>query len=162
MGFLKDLFASKNAQSQPQQTTAQAYGEMASGIFDGLSIEQRGAILCTQFMFAGFTFHTPAQNVAMQMVESMQTALRLNRTEAEMYSAKFNEPEKLISMMKTINNQGAMDLIVYNSYGLVALSGRRDGIEVLYKFFSELGYSQQDVNNVVDKIEALGNMMRNV
>jgi len=162
MGFFKDLFGSKSTQSEPQQTKAQTYGEMASGVFDGLSIEQRGAILCTQFMFAGFTFHTPAQSVAMQMVESMQTALKLTRTEAEMYSAKYNEPEKLIFMMKTINNQGAMDLVIYNSYGLVLLSGRKDGVEVLYNFFAELGYSRQAVNDVVDKIEALGNLMRNL
>ena len=48
------------------------------------------------------------------------------------------------------------------SYGICMLSGKPISMAVLYKMYGQLGYSEQDVDNVVKKIEALGSMMRSL
>lgn len=162
MGFFKDLFGSKKSQSQPQQTRAQAYGEMASDLYASLNLDQKWAILSSQFMFAEFAKGTAGESQAAEMGIFMANSLKLSPSQMQLYLPKYANLELMVKTMKTINNRGVLDSVLYNSYGICALSGKPSAMSVLYQMYSQLGYSKQDVDNVIEKVEALGRMMRNL
>lgn len=163
MGFLKNLFGINNQQcQQPQQTKAEAYGEMASDIYKGLTLDQKWAILSSQFMFAEFAKGTSGEGQAAEMGVFMAVSLKLSPSQMQQYLPKFANLDLMMNTLKTIENKNVLESVLYNSYGICMLSGKSSAMNVLYQVFGQLGYSRQDVEDVVQKVEAIGNMMRNL
>ena len=80
----------------------------------------------------------------------------------QQYLPKFANLDLMMNTLKTIENKNVLESVLYNSYGICMLSGKSSAMNVLYQVFGQLGYSRQDVEDVVQKVEAIGNMMRNL
>lgn len=158
----KDIPQKTELPNEGDVNKAQIYGEMASGIYADLSTDQRWAILISQFCFFEFAKGTPSEKQAEEMCIFMANALNLPPSEMTIYSRKFSDMGLMMSVLGTITNRTVLDSVLYNSYGICMLSGKPISMAVLYKMYGQLGYSEQDVDNVVKKIEALGSMMKSL
>ena len=83
MGFLKNLFGPNDTKSHSQKTKAEIYGEMTSDLYASLTLDQKWAILSSQFMFAEFAKGTAGESQAAEMEVFMANSLRLSPSQMQ-------------------------------------------------------------------------------
>lgn len=70
-------------------------------------------------------------------------------------------PKNMVEKLKKITDKGVLDTVLYTCFCMVRINKDETMILLLSSVFNELGYSDDEIINTVQKIEALGNYFYN-
>jgi len=136
-----------------------------SEMYESLSREERMALLDLASMFASHIGVTSGNMLAVNSIFVPYThMLGFNKSETMNRwgnLSNFN-PKDMVEKLKNITDKGVLDTALYTCFCMVGINKDETMIQLLSNVFNELGYSDDDIINTVQKIEALGNYFNNV
>lgn len=128
-------------------------------MYRGLIDPQKYSIMGVLFFFQGFSLGNANANEANKMVYFMASALEVGIPEAmDFVERRLNTGDKLIRGLQTIKDRAVLDSVLYNCFGLAKISHKDEAFAAMIELFKEVGYTENEMFNTVQKIEALGNM----
>lgn len=72
--------------------------------------------------------------------------------------SKYGSIEDIVNVLKTVQNRSFLDQLLYSCFCIVSINKSEQGANVLSAIFGKLGYTDDDCVNVIQKINALGQM----
>lgn len=72
--------------------------------------------------------------------------------------SKYGSIEDIVNILKTVQNKSFLDQLLYSCFCIVSINKSEHGANVLSVVFEKLGYTDDDCVNVIQKINALGQM----
>ncbi|WP_028909789.1 hypothetical protein [Prevotella sp. AGR2160] len=144
-----------------------SYGNTASmenlfnDMYKDLSKSQREALLDLASMFAT---HIGASSGNMNAVNSIfvpySHMLGFNKAETMKRWGNLSgfNPKNMVSVLKTIDDKGVMDMALYTCFSLVNINRDPTMVDLVGGIFNQLGYEDEEIISTVKKIQALGTM----
>lgn len=128
-------------------------------MFSALTKEQKYSILNLLSLFKEFSNGNHRMNVAIfKIINFMRYSLGVTFSQSDKYFKVFGM-EDLMKQLSTINDNAILDTVLYECYGILMLvPGDREkdlGFELLRRIFDELGYTQDDIINTIEKVNRL-------
>jgi hypothetical protein len=125
--------------------------------YDKLTNEQRYALYFLLELFSSFATESDGyflKHDAMTYLEKANWYLGLTRKEVIQHRSSYQDYNKLLKIIKSINNnKQALNYMVNNSYNLVLLADgekRKKVEEIYYKLWEkELGYSHNEIRAII-------------
>lgn len=158
MGLL-DLFRkSKNEIKSSQDPIAD--------LFNDLTIEQRYSIM-QLYSFCNVTFFENFQNSkkSYEIITAASNNLGVSIQQADKYFETHGQFTNLITQMCSISDKSILDIILVDYMHMIALSDGKKRVqrsELISMVYGELGYSEDDIINVMEKFSAITKTMFNL
>lgn len=154
MGILKKLIGNNSSSS-----TSNPLDDLGIDIGSNLSLDQKWAIVCFEFSLASFAKGEGERREAQKLIDQESRMLNVNPRELSTYVNKYKDPKVIISVLKTINDNGLLDQIAYTCFGIAHICNNKEAISYYVYSFEQLGYSEDDIIKLIEKVELLGKMM---
>lgn len=148
MGILKKLFGNKSSTDN-----------LGVNIGSNLSLDQKWAIVCFELSLASFAKGERERKEAQKLIDQESRMLEVNPRELLSYVEKYKKPEVIISALKTIFDKSLLDQIAYTSFGIAHICKNKDAIAYYSYSFEQLGYSEEELIELIEKVQLLGKMM---
>ena len=156
MGFFKDLFGfQKPADKQREQNST---GDIFKNLFKEVTTEQRLAILGFESSILSFAQGMAERREALKMIEFEMKALNISESQFIAYAQAggHNRVQDIVNGLLPINNKAVLDNTLYMGFGIASVCKNEKAYGYLVHIFGQLGYTEDDIKNVVQKIELLG------
>lgn len=72
--------------------------------------------------------------------------------------SKYGSINDIVDVLKTVHNRSFLDQLLYSCFCIVSINKSEQGANALSAIFGKLGYTDDDCVNVIQKINALGQM----
>ena len=155
MSFFKDLFGSKKTTNN---SSANPFGDALGGFFSNLTTDQKCAILAFESSIANFAQGTIEQKEAIKIVTFEMKALNIKDEQLASYAQK-KKPHRVddfVDGLRSISDKSILDYTLYKGFGIASVCGNDKALGYFLHVFEQLGYTEDDVKNVIQKIELLG------
>ena len=156
MGFLKDLFGfQKTTNAQREQNSI---GDIYKVLFEGVTTEQRLAILGFESSIISFAQGMTERQEALKMIEYEMKALNISESQFITYAQTSgqNRVQDVVNGLLPINNKAALENALYMGFGIAGICKNEKAFGYLFHIFEQLGYTEDDIKKVIQKIELLG------
>ena len=156
MGFFRDLFGSQKTTNT--QSTSNPIGDISKDLFQGVTTEQRLAILGFETSIMSFAQGVAEKQEALKMIEYEMKALNISESQFVSYAQRggHNKVQDIVNGLKPITNKAALDSTLYMGFGIASVCKNEKAFGYLTHVFEQLGYTEDDMTNVIQKIELLG------
>lgn len=160
MGFFRDLFGSPKTTNT--QSTSNPIGDISKEMFQGVSTEQRLAILGFETSIMSFAQGMVEKQEALKMIEYEIKALNISESQFISYAQRggHNRVQDIVNGLKPITNKAALDSTLYMGFGIACVCKNEKAFGYLTHVFEQLGYSEDDMKSVIQKVELLGQQFR--
>ena len=153
MGFFNLFSSKKETLKQSQQFGTQ----LQSDLFTNLSEKQKYAMVS---MFASLAAApASAERTAMAQKMFISGAEMMGITEDMMLNYMQTHPRAdshtVLSTLKTITDTNVLEWFLYSGFGIIAVNQNGKAISVFYDWWNQLGYSPDEVDRIVKKVEAI-------
>lgn len=159
MGFFNFFSSRKETTNQPQQHDAQLQLDM----FTNLSQTQKFAM----FSMLGTLAAAPAdaERTALAQKMAFTDAALMGLTEDMMlnYMQTHTKPnaQTVISTIRTIDTN-TLEWLIYCGYSIIAVNQNEKACSVFFDWWQQLGYEPDEINRIVEKMEAFCDKMRQI
>ena len=158
---LFDFFSSrKKTQRQPQQSEAQLQLDM----FDNLSQTQKFAMVAMLASLAAAP--TNAERTAMVQKMMMTDAAMMGITENMFldYMQTHTRPthQTVMSTLKTITATMIKEWLIYCGFSICAVNQNEKALYIFFDWWQELGYSHEEIECVIKKMDAICKEFNNI
>ena len=123
-----------------------------------MTTNQKCAILAFESSVASFAQGTINEREAIRMVTNEMNALNISEGQFGSY-AQVNAPRRVedyVSGLRTIKDKAILDYVLYNSFGIAKMGGSEKALGYHLHVFKQLGYTEDEILNVIKKINSLG------
>jgi hypothetical protein len=132
-------------------------------MYSDLTKEQKYSVLNLLCSFEGLSRGNIQNSIeASKVVRFMSASLGVTIAQANNYYQVHGQYDNLMEQLYSIPDTVDLDAILYQCFGLVMLACNDEqksiGSELLIKTFEELGYTEDDIINTVEKINAMNRM----
>ena len=156
MGLFKDLFGfQKPEDTQREQNYI---GDISKDLFKGVTTEQRLAILGFESSMLSFAQGMAERQEALKMIEFEMKALNISESQFIAYAQTggHNRVQDIVNGLLPIKNKATLDNTLYMGFGIASVCKNEKAFGYLVHIFGQLGYTEDDIKNVIQKIELLG------
>lgn len=155
MGFFRDLFGS---QKTTNANTPNPIGDISAGMYQGVTTEQRLAILGFEMSMSSFAQGIVEKQEAFKMIEYEMKSLDISESQFVAYAQRGGHKniQDIVNGLKPITNRAALDSTLYMGFGIANVCRNEKAFGYLTHVFEQLGYTEDDMENVIRKIELLG------
>jgi len=156
MGFFRDLFGSQK--TTDTQSSSNPIGDISKEMFQGVTTEQRLAILGFETSILSFARGMAEKQEAMKMIDYEMKALNISESQFISYAQRggHNRVQDIVNGLRPITNRAALDSTLYMGFGIASVCRNEKAVGYLTHVFEQLGYTEDDMKNVIQKIELLG------
>lgn len=156
MGFFRDLFGSQKTTNT--QSASNPIGDISMDLFRGVTTEQRLAILGFESSIMSFAKGVAEKQEALRMIEFEMNALNISESQFISYAQRggHDKVQDIVNGLKPITNKAALDATLYMGFGIASVCKNETAFGYLSHVFEQLGYTEDDMTNVIQKIELLG------
>jgi hypothetical protein len=132
-------------------------------MYSDLTKEQKYSVLNLLYAFEGLSRGNIRNNIeAFKVVKFMSASLGVTIAQADKYYQAHGKHDDLMKQLCSISDTISLDTILYQCFGLVMLACNDEqksiGSELLIKTFEKLGYTERDITNTIEKINAMNKM----
>lgn len=150
MSFFGNLFGKK-------KTADGMFGDVLDGAFSNLTTEQKCAIIAFESSVANFAQGSVAMQEAIRIVTFEMKTLNVKENQLESYARMHNRRvEDYVNGLRTITDKSQLDRVLYMGFGIASVCNNERALGYFLHVFEQLGYTESDVKNVIQKIELLG------
>jgi hypothetical protein len=156
MGFIKDLFGfQKTTNTKREQNSI---GDIFKDLFNSVTTEQRLAILGFESSIISFAQGMTERQEALKLIEYEMKALNISESQFIAYAQRggHNRMQDIVDGLLPINNKAVLDNTLYTSFGIASVCKNEKALGYLVHVFGQLGYTEDDIKNVIQKMELLG------
>ena len=156
MGFFRDLFGSQKTTNT--QSTSNPIGDISKEMYQGLTTEHRLAILGFETSIMSFARGMEEKQEAIKMIDYEMKALNISESQFVSYAQRggHNRVQDIVNGLRPITNRAALDSTLYMGFGIASVCRNEQAFSYLSHVFGQLGYTEDDMKNVIQKIELLG------
>lgn len=129
-------------------------------MYSGLTREQKYSILNLLSSFQELAYGNKENYIeANKIVTLTEASLNVTISQADNYFQTHGQIDELIKQLYSISDTVIMDSLLYQCFGLVMLAKDEEqkyiGGQLLTNIFQKLGYTETDIINTIEKINAL-------
>lgn len=156
MGFFNFFSSHKETQKQNQQSVEQL------GMFANLSQTQKYAMVTMLASLAAAPTDAEKSAMAQKMVFSSAALMGITQNMMLDYMQTHGKSnsQTVISTLRTITDVKVKEWLIYAGFGIIAVNQNAKARYVFYDWWHQLGYEPEDVDQVVEKTEAICNKIR--
>ncbi len=160
MGFFNFFSSQKKAQKQPQQSEAQFQMDM----FTNLSQTQKFAIVTMLASLAAAPANSERTATAQRMMFTYAAMMGITQNMMLNYLQTHTKTDSqtVISTLKTITDSDILEWLIYSSHSIIAVNQNEKACCVFFDWWKQLGYEPEEIDSVVNKVEAICNKMRQI
>lgn len=127
-------------------------------LFDGLTVEQKCAVMGFAVDFAGIKIPTDKQMAEItDLLVTMADDLGVSKNEVESFVHKMEQNGRLlyaINVLKTIEKRGSLEFVYCYFYSVVAILNSHSFIKKLNDIYKKLfGFDDEDIEMIFDLFE---------
>lgn len=148
MGLFRNLFGSKESNS----------GNVLE-IGADLSLDQKWAIICFEVSLSSLAKGERERRETQKLIGQEGRMLNVNPRDLMHYVSINKDPRVIVEKLKSIDDRGLLDQIAYTCFGIACLCKTEDAMNYYTYTFEQLGYSEDDLIKLVQKVELMGKMM---
>lgn len=152
MGFLNKFLGKK------LDVNKQSSLSLIKDMYKNLTTEQKLAILGFEMAIANFANGTIAKQNAYECIELEMNILNISETQFIQYARNGGRRklEDIVAGLCLIKNQSILDNILYTGYCIANSCKNEQAFGFIFIIFEQLGYTEDDIKNVIQKVNLLG------
>ena len=134
--------------------------DAVNGLYSGMTLRQKAAVMNLMMALAGAGPDTPEYIAQINKLMSIEGAyLQITSEQYKSYTESFGGLEGLVNELKGIHDKSILETLFLSFFSIVAESKSERALVILLHVYSELGFSEEDCYKIIQKAEALSNMM---
>ncbi len=140
------------------QNSSNPIGEISAEMYQGVTTEQRLAILGFETSIMSFAQGSAEKREALKMIEYEMKALNISESQFISYAQRggHNRVQDIVNGLKPITSRTALDSTLYMGFGIARVCKNKEAFGYLTYVFEQLGYTEDEMLNVIKKIELFG------
>lgn len=84
--------------------------------------------------------------------------MNISATSMRASRSQYKSMEDILEVLKTVQDRSFLDQLLYSCFCIVSINKSEQGANLLSAVFEKLGYTDDDCVNVIQKINAIGQM----
>lgn len=135
--------------------------DVVKELYSDMTIRQKAAAMNLMFVLAGSC--PPNPSCISQIDKIMGMAANGMQISAQQYKSlrdSFGGVQGMVDELKGVHNKGALDSIFLSLFSVVSVGKSEQAMQALLNIYSQLGYSEDDCLEIVEKTEVLSRMFR--
>ena len=118
-----------------------------------ITYEQKEAALCLIAFFAGYNDDITTNDAAYMVSYQSAIFFGIENYKETLTAAlpKYQDADKLIDMVLTINDRKSQEFILLTCYDLTKMSGKAEAFEFLYNIANEMGFNKEKLHKLIDQ-----------
>lgn len=160
MGFFNFFSSQKETQKQTQQSEAL----FQMDLFTNLSQTQKFAIVTMLASLAAAPANAERTAMAQRMMftDAAMMGITQNMMVNYMQTHPKADSQTVISTLRTITDSSILEWLIYCGFTIIAVNQNEKACYVFFDWWKQLGYEPDEIDCVVNKVEAICNGMRQI
>lgn len=133
--------------------------DVVKELYSDMTLRQKAAAMNLMFVLAGSC--PPNPSCISQIDKIMGMAANNMQISANQYKSlrdSFGGVQGMIDELKGVHNKGALDTIFLSLFSVVSVGRSEQAMQALLNIYSQLGYSEDDCLEIVQKANALSGL----
>ncbi len=128
-------------------------------LYSFLSLEERINVMAVLVLMAEYANNDYSKEECTKMLVGSSMLMGLEPLETLTYCRKYKRNlRELLSAIKEIKYLNVKEMLVYNCWAFSQITRDSGALNAVYFIAEYLGYSEDEVKTIVDKVERLGNI----